>query len=615
MRFQIYNPLDLLSFSLFYSNNNPTGLCLSSIGDNLSFLSSKRLISKTIQQAVPMSRMHQQTPARPVTAQQAPTSSSHAAFERSRQTQSISPRQPHMGSTPSSNSSSASATATVPGLPGHSSGASQYHDLTEDRYDPHDSNTHRNTTSLSNSHMNGLSLQEREIRYGNTANGTSSLRAEQLSSSSRQTEHEYALQQQQQQRHQYALQQQHYQKQLLQQQQLQQQQQQLQQQQLQQYEQNKQQSEQYQHQQSNYWNSVMERTNGSSHPAHPVMTRDEVAYQYRNVSSGQNNRNYGAHTDSGNSHQTEGGPSFGQIDGAASSSARNGASSIADHNRQVPHSNELSAAHQDYIYHQHAYIPNGNSSQMDSANGHCPSPQSKNSGSNNNSSEKKRKREKLHYVNFVQKSAQTDYKRLKAASDGSFDRYQENPNGQRDMCGQDQRSRSGSLKDECKIAPVKVSTHSTNEHRQSHDCTSATPLLSSSQSHVSVATHHSVAMTSDHRHSDHSSSVGLGRNSSSSCSSSSSHTDLGSRPQSSSAPQSDNGLAVLLLAISGTPPQSSTSSLSLPALDLNSFASNMDKHFPLNHNDHNASYTHQSHTSGDGAVKLMNSPPQLLDPL
>jgi hypothetical protein len=580
-------------FHFFDSNIGPTGLCLSSLGENQSFLAGKRIISR---QSVPMSRAYHQTPARSVTAPEAPTSSSasssYTAAERSRQNQSVTPRQPYMCSIPPLNPSSASA----PGLQGHSTGASQYHDLTENRYNGSDSNTPHNTAASSHPSsgsdlINGLSSQEREIRYGNAAVGTDPTE-EPLGSSTRQTNDGYAQQQ-----HRYSLQQQHYQQQQLQ---------------LQQYEQNKQQSERYQYQQSNYWNTVMERTNGSSQPAHPVMTRDELAYQYRNISSSQSNRNFTAHTDSRNTHQAEGGPPFELTDGAASSSASSRAYSADDQSRQLQHCNSLSSTYPDHTPHQRAFIPNGSSTQIGGANGHCPSPQSKNfSRSNNDSGEKKRKREKLQYVNYVQKSAQTDLMRQKAAKDGSSDRYQDHSIRQIDVNDRDQLNRNGIFKDGSQAASTKDSLYDTNQHRQNQNGIAVTPSLPSSQSHVSNAVHHSAATIPGNRYAGRSSSSDLsdGFNST--------HTNSGNRPQNSSvsSPQSDNGLAVLLLAISGTPSQTSTPLLSLPTLDLNSFASNMDKHFPVHHSDHKVSHALQSHTAGDGAAKLMNSPPQLLDPL
>lgn len=562
-------------------------MCLSSLGENQSFVSGKRNLSRL---PAPTSRAFQPVLTNVVAAPQAPTSSSasssYATVERSRQTpQSISPRQPYTGSTSQNQSSST-------GHAGHSTGASQYYDLTESACNGNDSNTHRNATTLSNSlsssDQKGSYLQERDIRYGNGAVGTDHI----AEHNTRHAEHDSALLQQQRQQHSL--------------QQLQYQQQQLQQQQRQQYEQNKQQSEQYQYQQSSYWNSVMERTSGSARPAHPIMTRDE---QYRSISNSQSNRNHGAHADSLNDHQAQGGYSFRQTDGPASSSVGSWAHPTADQNHPLQHSNELSVTHPDYTYQQHAFIPNGNSTQTGSANGHCPSPQSKNaSHSNNSSSEKKRKREKLQYVNFVQKSIQSDFKRQKASCDGSYDRFQDHSNGQIKSNGQDQRSRSGSLKDESGFISVKDPSYNKNEHRQNQNGTALAALLpSSSQSHISYALYDSAPTLPGNRYSDHSSSVP-------SDGSSSSQVSLGSRPQ-GSIPQSDNDLAVLLLAISGTPSQISAPSLSLPTLDLNSFTSNMDKHYPSNHSDHKASYAHQSHIGGDVAVKHMNSPPQLLDPL
>jgi hypothetical protein len=545
-----------------------------------------------------MSRAYHQTPARSVIAPQAPTSSSsasscYAAAESSRQTQSVSPRQPHMGSTPPLNRSSPLA----PGLQGHSNGASQYHGLTENRRNGSDSYAHSNTAASSHpssgsDHFNGLSSLEREIRYGNAAVGTDPTE-ELLGSNTRQTNDGYPQQWHQQQ--QYSSQQQHYQQQQLQ---------------LQQYEQNKQQSEQYQYQQSNYWNTVMERTNGSSHPAHSVMTRDELTCQYRNISNSQSNRNCRAHTDNGNTHQAEGVPSLGQADGAASSSAGSRAYSTVDQSRQLQHCNSLSlsSTYPEHSLHQRAFIPNGSSA----TNGYSPSPQLKNSScSNNDSSEKKKKREKLQYVNYVQKSAQTDLKRQKAANDGSSDHYQDHSIGPIGINDRDQLYRGGSFKDDSKSASAKDSSYITNQHRQNQNGTAVSPLLPSSHLHVSNAVHHSADTFPSNRFAVRSSS------SAASDGVNSSHTNSGNRPQNSSAsiPQSDNGLAVLLLAISGTPSQTSEPLLSLPTLDLNSFASNMDKHFPLHHSDHKASYALQSHTGGDGATKLMNSPPQLLDPL
>jgi hypothetical protein len=546
-----------------------------------------------------MSRAYQQTPARSVTAPQAPPSSSsasscYAAAERSRQTQSVSPRQPYMGCTPPLNRTSPPA----PGLQGHSNGASQYHDLKENRRNGSDSYAHRNTAASSHpssgsDHFNGLSSLEREIRYGNAAVGTDPTE-ELLGSDNRQTNDGYPQQWHQQQQ-QYSSQQQHYQQQ---------------QSQLQQYEQNKQQSEQYQYQQSNYWNTVMERTNGSSHSAHPVMTRDELTCQYRNISNSQSNRNFRADTDNGNTHQAEGIPSFEQADGAASSSAGSRAYSTVDQSRQLQHCNSLSlsATYPEHCLHQRAFIPNGCSA----ANGYCPSPKLKNSScSNNDSSEKKKKREKLQYVNYVQKSAQTDFKRQKAANDESSDHYQDHSIGSIGINDRDQLYRGGSFKDDSQSASAKDSSYITNQHRRNQNGTAVSPLLPSSHLHVSNAVHHSAYTFPSNRFADRSSS------SAASDGVDSRHTNSGNRPQNSSASitQSDNGLAVLLLAISGTPSQTSEPLLSLPTLDLDSLASNMDKHFPLHHSDHKASYALQSHTGGDSATKLMNSPPQLLDPL